>query len=383
MRFLHTADWHLGRIFYNTHLTDDQAHVLGQLIAVVKDSRPDAVVIAGDVFDRAVPPPEAVSLLDDILAELLLDCKVSVIVIAGNHDSPERLGFGERLLARQKLYLAGQVSPNWQPVVLEDAWGPVYFCPLPYAEPAVVRDKLAVEAVGHEQALVALLIAGAARVPAGKRRVAVAHAFVAGGMASESERPLAIGGIPTVPAGLFGDFCYTALGHLHQAQQVGSGAIRYAGSLLKYSFAEAGHHKSVSLVEIDAAGGVRVEPVELKPRRDVRCLEGELAAMLAGAANDKNTDDYIMATLTDSGAILDPKGKLSRVYPNIMSVEKACFAAAGGTEALRVDHRRQTTDDLFAAFYGQVTGQPLADGERAALASLLEAFGRREREAGA
>lgn len=383
MRFLHTADWHLGRIFYNTHLTDDQAHVLGQLVALVKDSRPDAVVIAGDVFDRAVPPPEAVSLLDDVLAELLLDCQVPVVVIAGNHDSPERLGFGERLLARQKLYLAGQVSPRWQPVVLEDAWGPVYFCPLPYAEPAVVRDKLAVDAAGHEQAMAALLAAGAASIPAGRRRVAVAHAFVAGGQASESERPLAIGGIPTVPAGLFGDFCYAALGHLHQAQQVGSETVRYAGSLLKYSFAEASHRKSVSLVEIDGTGGVKIEPVALRPRRDVRCLQGELADILARAAQDDNTDDYIMAILTDSGAVLDAMGKLRRVYPNIMHIEKARFAAAGETEGLRTDHRRQTSGDLFAAFFGQVTGQPLADGERAALANLLDEFGRREREAGA
>lgn len=383
MRFLHTADWHLGRIFYNTHLTDDQAHVLGQLVALVKDSRPDAVVIAGDVFDRAVPPPEAVSLLDDVLAELLLDCQVPVVVIAGNHDSPERLGFGERLLARQRLYLAGQVSPRWQPVVLEDAWGPVYFCPLPYAEPAVVRDKLAVEAAGHEQAMAALLAAGAASIPAGRRRVAVAHAFVAGGQASESERPLAIGGIPTVPAGLFGDFCYAALGHLHQAQQVGSETVRYAGSLLKYSFAEASHRKSVSLVEINRTGGVKIEPVALRPRRDVRCLQGELADILAGAAQDDNTDDYIMAIMTDSGVVLDAMGKLRRVYPNIMHIEKARFAAAGETEGLRTDHRRQTTGDLFAAFFGQVTGQPLADGERAALADLLDEFGRREREAGA
>jgi exonuclease SbcD len=382
MRILHSADWHLGRIFHNVHLTDDQAYVLDQFVALAKDAKPDVIVIAGDVYDRAVPPPEAVSLLDEVLSRLALDCKVPVVVIAGNHDSPERLAFGERVLARQKLHVAGQAAGDMAPVAVHDAHGPVYFCPIPYAEPAVVRERLAVEAAGHEAALAALVARAVANVPAGARKVAVAHAFVAGGAASESERPLAVGTVPTVDAAVFAAFDYTALGHLHQAQNIGGGRVRYAGSPLKYSFAEAGHRKSVTLVELDGAGRATAEEIALRPRRDVRCVDGYLADILAAGERDEHAGDYIAVTLKDSGAILDPMGKLRRVYPNVLHRIFAATAAATATGP-RVDHRRQSEAELFAAFYAQATGQALNEAETAAAARLLAAFGRREREAGA
>jgi exonuclease SbcD len=382
MRILHSADWHLGRIFHNVHLTDDQAYVLDQFVALAKDAKPDVIVIAGDVYDRAVPPSEAVSLLDEVLSRLALDCKVPVVVIAGNHDSPERLAFGERLLARQKLHVAGQAAGDMAPVVVHDAHGPVYFCPIPYAEPAVVRERLAVEAAGHEAALAALVARAVANVPAGARKVAVAHAFVAGGAASESERPLAVGTVPTVDAAVFAAFDYTALGHLHQAQNIGGGRVRYAGSPLKYSFAEAGHRKSVTLVELDGAGRATAEEIELRPRRDVRCVEGYLADILAAGERDGHAGDYIAVTLKDGGAILDPMGKLRRVYPNVLHRIFAESAAATATGP-RVDHRRQSEAELFAAFYAQATGQALNEAETTAANGLLAAFGRREREAGA
>lgn len=384
MRFLHTADWHLGRIFHNTHLTGDQAYILEQFVALVKDVRPDAVIIAGDVYDRAVPPPEAVSLLDDVLSRILLDHKVPVIVTAGNHDSPERLGFGDKVLARQNLRVYGNVSRTSVPVVLEDAHGPVYFCPMPYAEPACVRERLGEPDVhSHEEALAVVAARLGEAVPAGCRKVAVAHAFVAGGVGSESERPLSIGGIATVNAALFKDFHYVALGHLHQAQQVGQVKVRYSGSLMKYSFAEAGHRKSVSLVELDGAGNVTVEPVALSPRRDVRCLSGTLEEIVAKAGQDGNSDDYLMVTLTDTGAILDPMGKVRRVYPNVLHLERSYIELDGRPAAASTDHRRQSPGDLFAAFFAQVTGEPLAEAEAATLGRLLDEFARREREVGA
>ncbi len=382
MRFLHTADWHLGRIFYNLHLTEDQAYVLEQFVQLARDTRPDAIVIAGDVYDRAVPPPEAVSLLGEVLSRLALDCKVPVIVIAGNHDSPERLGFGGRVLARQRLHVVGQVAAEIAPVVVSDAYGPVYFCPLPYAEPAVVRERLGVEAAGHEAALAALAERAAAKVPAGARKVAVAHAFVAGGLASESERPLSVGAVPTVGAAVFAGFDYVALGHLHQPQQAGGDHIRYAGSLLKYSFAEAGQRKSVALVELDGAGKATVEEVALTPRREVRCVEGFLEELVAAGARDAHADDYIAVKLRDAGALLDPMGKLRRVYPNVLQRIFDETAAATATGPRR-DHRRQSDAELFAAFFAQVTGQGLNEAEAAAAAGLIEAFARREREVGA
>ncbi|MDR3590248.1 MAG: exonuclease SbcCD subunit D [Negativicutes bacterium] len=382
MRFLHTADWHLGRIFHNIHLTEDQACVLEQLVVLIQDVKPDAVVIAGDVYDRSVPPPEAVRLLDDILSRILLDCRVPVIVTAGNHDSPERLGFGDKVMARQNLHVIGQVSSVTQPVILRDNHGPVYFCPMPYAEPAVVRERFQDSEVhSHDQALALLARRFDGLVPSGARRVAVAHAFVAGGTSSESERPLSIGGIATVDAATFAAFHYVALGHLHQAQQVGAPHIRYSGSLLKYSFAEATHRKTVSLVELDAAGQATVEAITLTPRRNVRCLEGQLTDILAAADRDAARDDYVMVTLKDSGAILDAMGKLRQAYPNILHLERARFAGES-SEGTVGDHRRRSKQDLFGDFFAQVTGQPLAEAEAATLARLFDEFARREREVG-
>jgi len=382
LRILHTADWHLGRIFHNIHLTEDQAYVLDQFVAIVADTKPDAVLIAGDIYDRAVPPPEAVNLLDDVISRILLDCRVPVIIIAGNHDSPERLGFGDRVLARQNLHVIGQVSATIQPVMLTDQYGPVYFCPLPYAEPALVRERLAdEESHSHERALAVLAERTQHSIPKATRRIAVAHAFVAGGMSSESERPLSIGGIETVSAGIFAPFHYVALGHLHQAQQVGRPEIRYAGSLIKYSFAEANHRKSVAMVDIDAAGNTTVELIPLTPRRDVRHIEGYLADILTGADQDGQKQDYMMVTLKDHGVILDPIGKLRQAYPHILHVGKVEQLLDGRMTASGGDYRRRTEADLFADFFTQVTGQPLAAAETVALERLLTAFHAKEREA--
>jgi exonuclease SbcD len=383
LRILHTADWHLGRIFHNTHLTHDQAYVLEEFVALVVDTKPDVVVIAGDVYDRAVPPTEAINLLDEVLSQILLDAQVPVMVIAGNHDSPERLGFGDKVLARQNFHVIGQVSADNRPVILSDAHGQVYFCPLPYGEPAVVRERLAIaEAHSHEQALAFMAERCQRSIPKGVRRVGVAHAFVAGGLKSESERPLTIGGIETVSAEIFASFNYVALGHLHQAQQVGRAGIRYAGSILKYSFSEANHQKSVALIEMDAAGDVKVELIDLKPRRDVRQVEGYLADILAAAQQDGHKEDYLMVTLKDQGAILDPLGKLRQIYPHILHVGKAEQLIAGQLTFQGDDRRRRTEADLFADFFTQVTGQPLNQAENQLLCRLLNQFQAGEREAG-
>lgn len=381
MRFLHTSDWHLGRLFYGTHLTGDQAYVLDGLIDLVADSKVDAVLVAGDVYDRAVPPTDAVALLDEVLTRILLDCRVPVIMIAGNHDSPERLGFGTRLLSGQGLHLVSGIGETFRPVVLYDKHGPVYFCPLPYADPPVVREKLqAPEVQDHAGAGSVLVERFLARVPAGARQVALAHVFVAGGEESESERPLSVGGAGTVDARCFQSFHYTALGHLHRPQCAGSDRVRYSGSLLKYSFAEAGSDKSVTLVEMDATGAVKTEQIALSPRRDVRCLEGYLEELLSGPREGVNKDDYLAVTLKDTGAILDAIGKLRTVYPNVLHIERPCFSAAGELRGPGGDHRRVNEAELFKSFFEQVTGDTLEDDLHSVFAETLEAFYRRERE---
>lgn len=376
MRFLHTSDWHLGRLFYGVHLTDDQAHVLDQLVDLARRAKVEAVVVAGDLYDRAVPPPEAVRLLDDVLTRLALAVGVPVLAIAGNHDSPERVGFGARLLAARGVHLAGRLPPST--VELRDRHGPVAFHLVSYAEPAVAREALEEPQIADHAASFAAIVR---RIPRAPRSVLVAHAFVAGGLESpDSERPLSVGGTGTVPPGTFDRFSYVALGHLHRPQAVGRETLRYSGSLLKYGFGEAAHGKSVSVVEMDRSGGCRVEEVPLSPRRDVRRLRGTLAQVLEGAEGDPRRDDYLEISILGREALLDPMDRLRRAYPNVLSLLRPDLERAGEGVAGRTGGARMSESDLFASFFAQVTGGPLEPAHRAAFESVLESLRRAERE---
>lgn len=381
MRFLHTADWHLGRIFHGVHLTDDQAYVLEQLQQLVREVKPDAVVIAGDVYDRSVPPTEAVRLLDDTLSRLLLDYKIPVIMIAGNHDSPDRLGFGNRLLSGQGLFVTGQLPAKLEPVVLYDSYGPVYFLPLTYAEPAVVRNIWQLEADGHEAALKAMIEHVTASIPPAVRKVALAHAFVAGSLESESERPLSVGGSSAVGSALFAGFNYTALGHLHNSQQAGSEKIRYSGSLLKYSFAEADQKKGINLVELNGDGSVAVTVFSLAPRHEVRCLRGLFRDIMAQAQTDSAKEDYLMITLEDHQPILDARLRLKEIYPNLLDFDYLRLNRSGTLQGPASDHRRLNEASLFASFFNQMTGEDLTAEQEQTFRDLLDELNRDEREA--
>lgn len=381
MRFLHTSDWHLGRIFYGTYLTNDQAHILDQLVTLIKDQKAEALIIAGDIYDRAVPPIEAVQLLDEVLSRIMMDCKIPVIMIAGNHDSPERLGFGNRLLAKQGLHVIGQPGQQLQPIILHDKTGPVYFLPIPYAEPALVQERLALSAaVDHHGAMQAMIECLQARIPSDARRVAVAHAFIAGGQVSESERPLSVGGSGQISPVLFKPFHYTALGHLHNVQTAGAANIRYAGSLLKYSFDEANHRKGITIVDMDDSGHISLEQVTLSPRRDVRRLDGLLRDILE-APMGKGQEDFIMVSLQDTEPILDVMGKLRQVYPNVLHVERPALTTGGELRKPFGDHRRQGEEQLFSSFYAQVTGQDLSSDQSTEMNLILDDLFRQRREA--
>jgi exonuclease SbcD len=372
MRFLHSADWHLGRVYHGVSLLEDQAHVLQQFVRIAADTRPDAILLAGDIYDRSVPPAEAVRLLDRVLSELILELKIPVVMIAGNHDGPDRLAFGSGLLQRAGLTVRGPVEMDAAPLVLRDAHGEVAVHALPYAEPALVRSACGDDAIADHHAALAAQTAAvrAAHVPA-RRSVVVAHAFVQGGAESESERPLSVGGTGAVGAGVFDGFDYVALGHLHRPQAIGGGRIQYSGSLLKYSFAEADHAKSVNLVDMDAEGNCAVERIALVPRRDLRILEGELAALVAAAAADPARDDYVLARLTDHGALLDAMGKLRSAYPNALAIERPTLIGDGPGRAT-ADHRRTRIQDLFASFHEETTGVALEPAAQAALDRVVE-----------
>ena len=376
MRFLHTSDWHLGRLFHGVHLTEDQAYVLEQLVVLAKEAKVDAVLVAGDIYDRAVPPAEAVELLNEVLQKLVLECALPTVLIAGNHDSPERLGFGSALLARQGLHVAGPLQAQQPALILEDSAGPVHILSLPYAEPAAVRYALGEEAADHDAALRCQIAAALAKVPQGARKVAVAHAFVAGGAASESERPLSVGGSGMVGADAFSAFDYTALGHLHGCQQSGN-KVRYSGSLLKYSFQEAAQTKGVQLVDLAADGAVTVETVRLTPRRDVVCWQGSFQELLARP----KCSDYLMVTLTDDAPVLDAKGRLQQQHPEILHLEYARLQKLKEQQGVQ-DHRRLGPEELFACFFREVAGREWKREEEALFAALVEEEYRRQREVG-
>ncbi|MFH1090341.1 MAG: exonuclease SbcCD subunit D [Pseudomonadota bacterium] len=382
MRLVHTSDWHLGRLFHGVHLTPDQAFVLDQLLDFVRDSRPEAVLVAGDVFDRAVPPPEAVELLDDVLSRLVLGLKVQVILIAGNHDSPIRLSFGHRIMAQTGLHVRGELSADPAPVMLADSSGTVAVYALPYAEPAMVRDRLsAPDALDHHAAMAARIRSCAPPPPPRSRSIIVAHAFVSGGSPCESERPLTLGGTGLVEGSVFEGFDYAALGHLHRPQDVGQPKIHYPGSLLKYSFSEIKDTKSVSLIEMDHRGRVSLERAALTPRRDLRRIEGLMKDLLDGPAQGQNREDYLLVSLLDKGALLDPMGRLREVYPNILHLERPFLNVEGRVSGPGMDHLRRSETELFADFFEQVTSEALNGEEADKFAQILEGWRRMERDA--
>lgn len=366
MRFLHTADWHLGRLFHAMHLTEDQSRVLDDLIAVAREAQLDAIVLAGDVYDRAVPPVEAVKLYSDVLRRMALDVKVPLIAIAGNHDSPLRLSFASDLLRETGVHVFDNPRFPCPYVELRDAHGPVRFLPVPYAEPAVVRQAQPEAAADNHDQAMRHCAAAARQAGERARSVLVAHAFVQGGAVSESERPLSVGGADQVAADALEGFNYVALGHLHRPQEVGSANIRYSGSLMKYSFSEADHEKACLIVEMDATGQCSVEAVPLRAPRDVRTIRGKLQELIAAGKTDPRRDDYIQATLTDDTALLDPMGRLREAYPNIMEIRRPELEGAADRGRAGGDVRKKSDGDIFRAFFSQVTGaNPLPEQEAA------------------
>jgi exonuclease SbcD len=304
------------------------------------------------------------------------------MMIAGNHDSPHRLEFASRVLASKGLHVYGNVQSDPLCITLADNAGPVHFIAVPYAEPALVRERFSTDdALNHEESMKLIVERARSILPAGERSVLLAHAFVQGGVETESERPLSVGGADKIDASVFSSFNYTALGHLHRQQEIGGSHIRYAGSIYKYSFSEVDHRKGVLVVDMDEQGSCQVELVPLTPRRDVRRVEGLLKDILAGAPDGKEREDYLVVSLLDTAAILDVMGKLREVYPNVLHVERPCLMTGGNrTEASR-DHRRLNDADLFADFFAEVTGEPPSTDEASAYEAVVDELRGRDREA--
>lgn len=372
MKFLHLADLHLGKRVNGFSMLEDQAHILRQILAILDDEQPDGVLIAGDVYDKSVPSVEAVELLDGFLTELRTR-GVPVLLISGNHDSPERLAFGGRVMDSCGIHISPVYDGALAPVTLQDAFGPVHVWLLPFVKPAHVRrwfpdadiesytDAMA-EAVAHMD------------IDTAARNVLVTHQFVTGGTRSGSEE-LSVGGTDNVDSGVFAPFDYVALGHLHGAQHIGRETIRYAGSPLKYSFSEARQHKSVTVVTLGEKGDVQVRTVALTPLRELREIRGSYDELTARSFYEHTTyrSDYLHLILTDEQDVFDAMSRLRTIYPYLMTLDydNARTRAAGGM-SVPAETERRTPLELFEALYQRQNHQPMSEVQREYIAQLME-----------
>ncbi len=370
VRLLHTSDWHLGRSFHRVGLLDAQAAFLDHLVATVHAHDVDAVLVAGDVYDRAVPPLPAVELFDAALHRLA-DAGVPTVMISGNHDSARRLGVGAGLIERAGIHLRTDPDGIGTPVVLSDAHGEVALYGLPYLEPVLVRERLGAEKGGHEAVLASAMDrvrADLARRPAGTRSVVVAHAFVAGGAPSDSERDITVGGVAAVPTGIFDGVDYVALGHLHGSQTL-TPRVRYSGSPLAYSFSEADHRKSMWLIDLGEDGAITGDVrLDCPVPRPLARIRGRLDDLLADPALTPHEQSWVEATLTDPVRPPEPMARLTERFPHALNLVFDPERTPDDPGASYAQRLRDRSDQQIAEdFVAHVRGGALDGAERTVL----------------
>lgn len=374
MKFLHTSDWHLGRQFHNVSLLEDQRYVLKQLIDYLNNNAVDAVIVAGDVYDRSVPPTVAIELLDEVVSSICTDLNIPMIMIPGNHDGAKRLGFAAKQMKGAGLHIISDFEQMMTPVVLKsDQAGDVAFYGMPYNDPEQVRHHYQNSVTTHDEAHQFLCECIKAQRDTSQRHVLISHCFVDGAMESDSERPLSIGGSDRVNHEHFADFDYVALGHLHQPQKKGEEHIRYSGSLMKYSFSEQHQKKGMTLVELNDAGFVAAEHIPLSAPHDMRIIEGELDQLLEQGKTDPSAHDYLLVRLHDKHAILDPMEKLRKVYPNVLHLEKPGMLIGVDQEMGRARLARGEMD-MFRDFFLEAKQEPLSEQQESAMAEVIQSL---------
>ena len=405
MRFLHTADWHLGRIFYGQYLTDDQAYVLEhQFFTILKEEKIDGILLAGDVFDRAVPPIEAIELWDSIITRLAMDYKMPLFVVSGNHDGAERLEVGRSMLGQSGIHIWGSPHHALRPFEFESSDGRVAICPMPFSEPRRIGDALGLSSSeskpvdtdmtddtlfsyidDKDQEEVALNLHNYdqmyqawsdylyKQVPKQMRSIAISHAFVMGGEVGGSERTLSVGGSEQVSPHVFKNFHYTALGHLHGPQRMGADHIRYSGSPLKYSFDEHGQKKSFTIIDMDTKGNIDISTIPVEAKRDVVILEGYFEDLLNNTAlQTKHKDDYVQARLLDTMPIMDGMAKLRQVYHRCMTIELVGRVATPMVDMGDAVFKELNERELFNQFAETVWKEPLTEAEQSYIDSVWD-----------
>ncbi len=370
MKFIHLSDLHIGKRVSEFSMLQDQIYILDRIVDVIDGERPDAVLIAGDVYDKTVPPAEAVQVFDDFLYRLAAR-GLQVFVISGNHDSPERIAFGARLMDKSGIHMSPVYDGTLRPVTLRDAWGPVHVFMLPFVKPLHVRRYFPDEDIESYTDAVRTALAQAV-LPPEERCVLVTHQFVTGALRCESEE-ISVGGADNVDAGVFSAFDYVALGHIHGPQDIGSPRLRYCGTPLKYSFSEMGHRKSVTVVELEEKGRLTVRTVPLTPLRDLREVRGTFAQLTDKAFyTAQQTDDYLHIVLTDEEDVPNAMGQLRVVYPNMMKLDyDNRRTRAMGQVGTAGEVERRSPLELFDELYEKQNGRPMEEAQKAYLTRLI------------
>ncbi len=372
MKFIHTSDWHLGRQFHNVSLLDDQQAVLDQLIQYIENNPVDAVVVAGDIYDRSVPPTIAIELLNKVVKRICGELNTPMILISGNHDGAERLGFGSEQMKNAGLHIIVNFEDMLTPVVIEtESAGQVAFYGMPYNDPEQVRFAYQEPVSTHDQAHKLLAEKIAEQFQSEQRNVLISHCFVDGAIESESERPLSIGGSDRVSHEHFLNFDYVALGHLHQPQKKGEEYIRYSGSLMKYSFGEQNQKKGFTLVEIDQNGFVSAEHIDLAAPHEMRIVEGALEQVIEQGKTDPKNEDYLLVRLMDKHAILNPMEKLRAVYPNVLHLEKPGMLIGVEQEMAQAKLARSEID-MFRDFFTEAQDSQLSQEQDQAISDIIK-----------
>ena len=371
MRFMHLSDLHLGKRVHNFSMIEDQRYILSQIENIMDEEKITNVIIAGDVYDKPVPSAEAVALFDEFLVSLAKK-NVKVFVISGNHDSAERIAFGEKLMRQSQVYMSPVYHGEIEPVVLEDAYGKVNVFLLPFVKPAQVRHFCKEEKIkDYTEALRCVI--ERMNVKKEDRNLLVCHQFVTGATRSESEE-ISVGGLDNVDANVFEPFDYVALGHIHGPQNIVSGQIRYCGTPLKYSFSEANHQKSVTLVDLGEKGEVFVETKPLKPFRDMVKIKGFFEEITKRTYYEKmDTESYLHITLLDEQDVPNAFGKLATIFPNLMQLRYENSRTMNATEELENEEGfNMAPEMLFSKFYETMNNQPMTEEQSDYMQEMIE-----------
>lgn len=370
MKIAHISDLHLGKRLNEFSLLEDQRYILNEIIKIIDDSQVDCVIIAGDVYDKSIPPVEAVEIFDNFLT-CLARRKLHVLIISGNHDSAERMTFGAKLMSASGIHFAPVYKGKTEQVILEDKYGKINFYLLPFVKPSVVRPFFPEEKIETYTDAIRLIVKNM-NVDKSQRNVIVAHQFVTGAERCESEE-ICVGGSENVDASVFDDFDYVALGHIHGSQKILKETVRYCGSPLKYSFSECDHKKSIPIVEINEKNNVKIDFAPLVPKLDLREIRGKYdEIMLKKNYENTNTEDYLHITLTDEYDIPEGFARLSSVFKNLMKLDYDNKRTKSVGE-IDSDFENETLSplELFQKFYNLQNNQHVNDEQNQILTSLI------------